>query len=338
MPRLRRSRCDGPGLTRRRAGRGFVYVDEEGRRVTDPDVLGRIRALAIPPAWTDVWICPWPNGHIQALGVDAKGRSQYLYHDTWRRERDAKKFDHALEVARALPRLRKRWGEDLDRPELDKEKVLACACRLLDIGFFRVGGERYADENGAFGLATIRKEHARINGDEVVFEYPAKSGKERLHSVADPEVREVVAALRRRRGGSPELLAHRDPTGRWVDIRSADINHYLRDLAGIDVSAKDFRTWHATVLAAVALAVSWSAATAPTTRKRAIARAMSEVANYLGNTPAVCRGSYVDPRIVDLYLDGVTIRPALDRLGEQWEPGTLATHGPVERAVLKLLS
>ena len=335
MPRLRQSDCSGPGIRRRRAGRGFVYVDEDGARVDDPGTLARIRALAIPPAWQDVWICPWANGHIQALGTDAKGRRQYRYHDAWRLRRDREKFDHMLEVAGALPALRRRCASDLDRPGLPKQRVLACAVRLLDVGFFRVGGEEYAEDNGSYGLATLLKEHARVSGEEVVFDYPAKSGNHRVQSVVDPEVREVVAALKRRRSGGPELLAYREGR-RWVDVRSSDINDYLRELSGLDITAKDFRTWHATVLAAVALAVSWRAPSSAQGRKRAIRRAVCEVSEYLGNTPAVCRSSYVDPRVVDLYLDGSTIRAALESLDKAPPQGS-ATHGPIEAAVLGLL-
>ena len=338
MPRLRQSDCSGPGLRRRRAGRGFVYLDEDGARVDDVETLDRIRALAVPPAWQDVWICPWANGHIQALGTDAKGRRQYRYHEAWRLRRDREKFDHMLEVAAALPALRRACARDLARPDMPKERVLACAVRLLDVGFFRVGGEEYAEDNGSYGLATLLKKHARVSGEEVTFDYPAKSGNHRVQSVVDPEVRDVIVALRRRRGGGPELLAYRDGR-RWVDVRSADINDYLREVSGLDVTAKDFRTWHATVLAAVALAVSWRAPSTTHGRRRAVRRAMCEVAEYLGNTPTVCRSSYVDPRIVDLYLGGSTVRAALERLDAGPDKGSpsSATHGRVEAAVLNLL-
>jgi DNA topoisomerase I len=333
-PRLRRVDCSTPGLTRRRAGRGFVYL-RDGERITDPEVLGRIRALAIPPAWTDVWICPLPNGHIQAVGTDAAGRKQYRYHDAWRARRDQEKFDHMLDFARALPTLREVLRDHLASAEMGRERVLACATRLLDIGFFRIGTEGYAEQNQSYGLATIEKRHVRLASGVVTFDYVAKSGQARLHALVDPDVREVVEALKRRRGGGPELLAYR--SGRkWADVRSADINTYIKEVTGEEFTAKDFRTWHATVLAAMALAVA-TEATSPTARKRAVARAMKEVAHYLGNTPAVSRSSYVDPRVVDRYQAGVTIDVEFTRLGEDVALGQLPFHGPVEGAVVDLL-
>ena len=336
MPRLRRVDCSAPGLRRRRAGRGFVYVDQNGARVTDTGTLARIEALVIPPAWTDVWICPLPNGHIQATGVDAAGRTQYRYHDAWRLQRDREKFDHMLEFGNALPALRERIANDLEQPGLGRERVLACATRLLDLGFFRIGTEGYAEQNQTYGLATIRKEHVTARGTVVEFDYASKSGKQRLQSIVDPSVVDVVKTLKRRRSGGPELLAYQRD-GAWCDVRSADINAYIKDVTGGDYSAKDFRTWTATVLAAVALAVS-SNAKSPTARKRAVTRAYQEVAHYLGNTAAVCRTSYVDPRVVDRYLAGVTVAKALERLGANAQEGHLGTQGEIEWAVLDLLS
>jgi DNA topoisomerase I len=330
-----------PGIRRRRAGRGFTYHDATGRRVTDPQVLERIKSLVIPPAWTDVWICDDPRGHIQAMGTDARGRRQYRYHDSWRQRRDREKFDHMLDFARALPKLRHHIVEHLQEQDLSRERVLACASRLLDLGFFRIGTEGYAEENQTYGLATMHKRHVKIDGNTVTFDYVAKGGKRRIQSVVDPDVAAVVENLKRRRGGKPELLAWRRGTT-WVDVRSTDINAYIKETTGGDFSAKDFRTWNATVFAAVALAVSTDARSA-TARKRAIARAMQEVAHYLGNTPAVCRSSYVDPRIVDRYLAGATIRPALEKAGDAALGATeearnaMYTQGAVELAVLELL-
>jgi DNA topoisomerase IB len=335
MPRLRRVDCSAPGLTRRRRGRGFAYLDQNGNAVTDAATLQRIEALVIPPAWTDVWICPLPNGHIQATGVDAAGRRQYRYHDAWRVQRDRLKFDHMLEFGRALPTLRERIAADLDIEGLPRERVLACATRLLDLGFFRIGTEGYAEQNQTYGLATIRKEHVTVRANVVEFDYVAKSGKQRLQSIVDPTVVEVVRALKRRRAGGAELLAYQRD-GAWYDVKSVDINAYIKDVTGGDFSAKDFRTWAATVLAAVALAVSAEARSA-TARKRAVARAYQEVAHYLGNTPAVSRASYVDPRVVDRYLAGVTVAPALERLGDGAQEGHLGTQGEIEWAVLDLL-
>jgi len=335
VPRLRRVCCTDPGYARRRAGRGFTYVDADGNRVTDVEVLARIHSLVIPPAWTAVWICTHPHGHIQAVGTDARGRRQYRYHDLWRLRRDREKFDHMLQFARVLPRLRKACARDLARPELDRRRVLACAVRLLDLGFFRIGSEGYAEENQSFGLATIRKDHVRVEDDIVTFDYMSKSGKRRIQSVVDAEVHAVVRALKRRRGGRPELLASREGR-RWVDVKSTDINDYIKEITGGDFTAKDFRTWSATVLAAVALAVS-SEARSTTARKRAVTRAMKEVAHYLGNTPAVCRSSYIDPRVVDRYAEGATVAASLGKLGADAEFGQLSTQGAVERAVLDLL-
>ncbi len=333
--RLRTVSPSQPGLTRRRHGRAFLYFDH-GERVTDAAVVTRIKSLVIPPAWQDVWICRWPNGHIQAVGTDAADRRQYLYHEQWRRQRDEAKHDRVLKVAARLPTARATVAQHLVLEGMPRERALATAFRLLDLGFFRIGGEAYAEQNGSYGLATIRRDQVRVEGDAIVFEYVAKSGKDRYVALGEPAVRECVELLKRRRGGNPELLAYR--VGRqWRDVTSEDINDYVKQVVGGEVSAKDFRTWHGTVLAAVALAVSTNAASTPSGRKRAIARAMREVADYLGNTPAVARASYVDPRVIDLFEDGVTIEHALRRLGEGAEAGHPATHGAVERAVLRLL-
>jgi DNA topoisomerase-1 len=336
MPRLRRVDCSKPGIARRRYGRGFAYHDERGRKVEDPDLLARIRELVIPPAWRDVWICPDPRGHLQATGTDAAGRKQYLYHPAWRARRDAEKFDDMVAFARDLPALRERVAADLEgSEEPTRERVLACALRLLDRGFFRIGTEVYAEENDSYGLATMRKEHVRVNGTgTMVFDYPAKGGQRRVQGVVDPLACAVVAALRRRRGGGSGLLAYRERR-RWHDVRSPDINAYLKEATGGDHSAKDFRTWNATVLAAMALAVSDAVGGSPTGRKRAIRRAIEEVAHYLGNTPAVCRASYIDPRVFDAYRGGLIIRP---ELSSPAEPGEPAIHQrPIEEAVLDLL-
>jgi DNA topoisomerase-1 len=335
VARIRRVDCSGPGIRRRRRGRSFSYEDPTGAVIDDPEVLARIRGLGIPPAWKDVWICPIPTGHLQAVGTDAAGRRQYLYHEAWRTRRDQAKFDHMLEFAHALPGLRERAAEHLAGDGLSRERVLACATRLLDRGFFRMGTEGYAEQNQTYGLATIQKRHVRLDGDLISFDYVSKSGKRRLASVLDPAVSEVVAQLKGRRGG-PELLAYR--RGReWVDIRSDDINAYIKEQTGGDFTAKDFRTWSATVLASVALASSFPQARSRTARARAISRAVKEVAHYLGNTPAVCRASYIDPRVFDRYRSDLTIAGALTQLGDVGEYGEPAHQGPVEEAVLELI-
>jgi DNA topoisomerase IB len=338
MARLRRVDCSAPGLTRRRRGRGFEYVDKDGVRVEDPEVLERIGELVIPPAWSDVWICPFPMGHIQATGIDARGRKQYIYHRKWRERRDQEKFDAMVHFARCLPKLRRRVNRDLrGDEELTQQRVLATAVRLLDRGFFRIGGEDYAESNDSYGLATMRKSHVTVTKPDLIrFEYPAKSGQHRIQSIVDPDVFEVVEVLKRRRGGGEELLAYKSG-GRWTDVRSEDINGYIKASAGEDFSAKAFRTWNATVLAAVALAVSGPAALgSKTARKRAVTRAVKEVAHYLGNTPTVCRASYIDPRIFDRFDSGLTISGALPELGEEADLASI--HGPIEEAVLELIA
>lgn len=337
MARLKRVDCSSPGIQRRKSGKGFTYLDQNGNNVVDEDVLRRIRTLVLPPAWSDVWICAHPMGHIQAVGIDARGRKQYRYHDDWRIKRDVEKFDHMLDFAKALPVIRETTSDHLTQDGLTRERVLACAVRLLDLGFFRIGTEGYAEENQTFGLATIRKSHVKIAGDVITFDYIAKSGKRRIQSVGDPDVLAVIRELKARRGGGPELLAWRNGN-RWVDVKSADVNAYIKAITGGEFSAKDFRTWSATVLAAVALAVSSEVARSESGRKRAVARAMKEVSAYLGNTPAVCRSSYVDPRVVDYYTSGATILDALACLDEESGLGGLHTHGAIEVAVLELLS
>jgi DNA topoisomerase-1 len=335
-PRLRRADTAAPGIRRLRHGRGFRYVTPDGEPVTDPEVLGRIAELVIPPAWRDVWICPYPGGHIQATGIDAVGRKQYLYHPRWRERRDQRKFDDMVAFARVLPALRAHVDARLRNDGLGRERVLACAVRLLDRGLFRIGSEDYAVRHETYGLATMKKRHVRLRGAVLVFDYPSKHGKRRVQAVVDPVVAEIVAALKARRGGTDELLAFKE-AGRWVDVRSSEINAFLKEATDRDVSAKDFRTWGATVLAAVALAVSGRAPDTKAGRRRAVNRAVQEVAHYLGNTPAVARASYIDPRIFDRYADGQTIDAHHVAAGGDGEDAT-AIQGPIEEAVLDLLA
>ena len=334
MVRLRRVSSEDPGLGRVRRGRGFSYVAADGAPVTDEETITRIRGLAIPPAWTDVWISADPLGHLQATGVDAAGRRQYRYHDRWRERRDAQKFDRMLRFARSLPELRARADADLGLAGFPREKALAAGVRLLDIASFRVGSESYTKQNGSFGLATLRRDHVRVSGDVLRFDYVAKSGKRRVQDVTDRSLAPVLRSLKRRRDDNAELLAYRDPSG-WRDVRSADVNEYLKQLAGEEASAKDFRTWHATVLAAVTLA---SDAIPDTTRarRRRIVEAVKEVAEYLGNTPAVARASYIDPRLLERFEEGRTIRATLDRLGDD-DLTDRRVRDVVEAAVLELL-
>jgi DNA topoisomerase I len=340
MARLKRSDCTGTGLTRRRRGKGFEYLDEEGRRVSDPEVLERITELRIPPAWQDVWICPYPMGHIQATGVDAAGRKQYLYHEKWRERQDRKKFDAMARFAQALPDMRDQVERDLAGDGITRTRVLAAAVRLLDRGFLRIGGESYAEDNDSYGLATMLKEHVTVDSNDAInFDFTGKSGIRHVRYVVDEPVAEIVRELKRRRGGSDELLAYRGDDGKWRDIKSPDIRAYVKETAGDEYTAKDFRTWAGTVLAAVTLA-----ATDPerrkvkTSNKRMITHAVKQVAYFLGNTPAVARASYIDPRVFDRFRDGFTIEPVLIDLAEEPDIGQPAIQGRVEEAVLDLIN
>ncbi|MCP3754574.1 DNA topoisomerase IB [Streptomyces sp. TBY4] len=334
--RLRTSDPHVPGWRRVRHGRGFRYLDTAGTPLSPAD-RERVRALVIPRAWQDVWICPWPNGHIQAVGTDDAGRRQYLYHSAFREQQDAAKHEHVQEVARSLPRLRKQVAQDIAGRGLTRTRVLACITRLLDLGFLRIGGERYARDNGSFGLTTLLREHAACRRGEIRLRFPAKSGKEVTRTMVDQQAHAVVRALLRRQDESPRLFAYWEQ-GTWHDVHAGDLNAYLQDGAGKDLTAKDFRTWYATVLAAVALAVSESTADESSARRgKVVARAVREVSDYLGNTPAVCRASYIHPRLIELYEDGRTIADALGKLGKDGSFGQPATHGAVERAVLRLL-
>ena len=304
MVRLRRSDANAPGIRRVRSGRGFRYLDPEGVPVT-PELRERIEALVIPPAWTDVWIAPHANGHIQATGLDGLGRRQYLYHPTWREQKDRIKFDRVLALAETLPAARRGVTIDLRRDDLSRERALAGAFRMLDSGSLRVGSERYAQEHGSFGLSTLLCGHASVTGgDTVELRFPAKSGQEWESDIRDPDLAALVTRLKRR-GGRARLLAWRDERG-WHPLSAAEINDDVRERTGGEFTAKDFRTLHGTVTAAIALA-RIGPKSSPSARDRAIASAIRDVAAVLGNTPAVARSSYVDPRVLDHYRDGVTI-------------------------------
>ncbi len=335
--RLHRSDCSGPGFRRVKRGRGFTYLDEEGSPIVDTEVIERLRGLVIPPAWKDVWICNDPWGHLQATGIDAAGRKQYLYHSRWRERRDREKFKRMEAFAESLPKLRRRLRVDIgDASDLGRETVLACAVRLLDVGLFRIGSEQYADEDHGVGLATVRRDHVTVKHDgAIVFDYPAKGGIRRVHTITDPLAGEVVRALRRRRGGPEELLSFRERR-RWMPLRSDDINDYLKEHLGSEFSAKDFRTWNATVLAAVSLAVEGEIAGSKTGRKRAMDRAVAGVSELLGNTKAVARRAYIDPRVFDRYQSGWTITAGLKRIGDL-TPGDDRGRARLEAAVLDLL-
>jgi DNA topoisomerase IB len=293
-----------------RRGRGFSYEWADGRKVEEPAVIDRIAGLVIPPAWTDVWICPHPRGHIQAVGTDAAGRRQYRYHDEWRVKQDAAKFEHVQEFARGLRRLRRVVARDLNGRGLSRARVLAAGARLLDTAALRVGGEAYARDDevlgeATFGVATLRRDHVQVRGEVLTFCFPGKGASQVECEVRDAVLARVVRSLLRRNDPSDELLAHWTG-GQWCDVRSADLNSYLREASGLDISAKDFRTWHATVGAAIALSIT-PTPRSRTGQRRAVAAAMRQTARLLGNTPAVARSAYVDSRVVDRFTQGETI-------------------------------
>jgi DNA topoisomerase I len=309
--RLRRSVLSGPGIARKRRGNGFAYYGPDGELLTDVDTLQRIKELVIPPAWKKVWISSYPNGHIQAVGTDAAGRRQYLYHPAWQQERSEEKFDRVLELSTQLPAWRTSVARDLAGRGLTRERVLALALRLLDRGYFRAGGEEYAEEHESYGIATLLCEHVTVRRDAVEFDYPAKSGVRRTVEIEDAAVVRAVRSLMRRAQRTERLLMCRNASG-WVNIQADDLNTRFKELVGDDYTVKDLRTWHGTVLAAAAFAD----ADPPVSQrvvKRVEAAVMREVAEELGNTPAVARGSYVDPRVVIGYEQGLTIAAAARR-------------------------
>jgi DNA topoisomerase I len=334
--RLRRVDCSAPGIGRVRRGRGFSFVDEDGNPVDDAEGRARISELAIPPAWTEVWICSDPHGHIQATGYDDAGRKQYLYHDAWRAHRDRRKFEEMVEFGSLLPSLRERVARDLSLRGLVRDRVLGCALRLLDLGFFRIGSERYATDNETYGLATLKRRQVSLEQGTAVFDYRAKGSKRNVQIVADPVVLPTIRALKRRRSGGDKLLAFRNGRG-WRDVRSDDVNEHLKEVSGGEFSAKDFRTWNATVLAAVALARHDPTELSKTGRRRATNEAVKTVAGYLSNTPSVCRSAYIDPRVIDRFDSGETIRHSLDRELNGTEPGQFPDRERIEAAVLALL-
>jgi DNA topoisomerase I len=320
--------CDlQPGLRRQRASAGFLYLDEHGEPIEDPVVLDRIHGLAIPPAWTTVWIAPSADAHLQATGFDSRGRKQYRYHPAWRHERDELKFHDMEAFGRAQPRLRSRIELGLaDRREpLNHRRVLALSLRLLDIGLLRVGSDRYARDNRHYGLTTLLREQVTVGPEQAVFDYVGKAGKRQRLAVADAPTLEVLAPLKRRRQGPRELLVFRGENT-WTRIHREDVNNFLRAEARGPFSAKEYRTWNATVIAAATLA-----ALEPRPSRAAIV-ASQAVATALGNTPTVARQSYIDPRVFDRFSDGRAI--ALDRLpSDPWQ-----ARARIERRVLAMLS
>jgi DNA topoisomerase IB len=316
-------------------GRGFAYYDVDGSLIRD-DRLDRIKALAIPPAWKDVWICPWPGGHIQATGVDAAGRRQYRYHDEWRARRDAEKHQRVLQIAAQLPDVRDAVKAGLRTRGLNRDRVLATAIRLLDLGAFRVGSEQYEEENGTYGLATLKRAHVSVRGERTFYSYVAKGGIEREVEILDRPTATVVRQLLERPADAGEdLLAYQTDDGEWRDVTSAEINAYLKEISGAEITAKDFRTWTATVLMAAALAEA-PPPTTRTARKKLVTAAYRQVSEQLGNTPAVCKASYVDPRVVDRFENGETVAEALRRADDA--EADRDSQKVLEAAVCQLLS
>jgi DNA topoisomerase-1 len=334
------------GLTRRRRGRGWSYHDETGAPITDAEVIARIKALVIPPAWQDVWISPDPRGHIQAVGTDAAGRRQYRYHDDWRTARDREKHDRVLTLGRRLVTVRTEVVTRLGAAGLGRDRVLAGGVRMLDLGVFRAGGEEYApgddDEDGTFGLATLRREHVTLKRGAVLFSYPAKGGVPRALALKDPLLHKMVNSLLRRRGGGEDLLVYRNGRRDWHDVRAEDLNAAVKELAGDEYTCKDLRTWNGTVLAAVTLAAGTATSGIPRserTRKRVVNQAVKQVSEHLGNTPAVARSSYIDPRVLEQFAEGRTVLPALRKLsGPMPDLTDDATRAEVERAVVRLIA
>jgi DNA topoisomerase-1 len=331
VPRLRRTSPDQPGWTRRRAGKGFVYLDQAGRRLPEEDAR-RVRDLVIPPAWQDVWVTPHENGHLQAVGTDDAGRRQYLYHPVWRVKRDAEKFDRMQDFGRALVKARELVVADLGREGMPLERACAAAVRLLDLGYFRIGNDIYADTHGSFGLTTLERRHVKRHQDRLVFAFVGKSGVDHRIEIDDATVIDAIEIMRRRRGADLRLLAYRNGRS-WRSILPDLVNEYVRASTGLEATAKDFRTWHATVLAAAALAETDEPGETQASRKRAVAGAMKEVSEFLGNTPTLARSSYVDPRVIEAYEEGKTIRGTTRRTYDTPDERQAA----LERATLKLL-
>jgi DNA topoisomerase-1 len=320
--RLRTVSCQSPGWRRVRHGRGFRYVDEAGEALR-PEQVDRVKALVIPPAWTEVWICPDERGHLQAVGTDAAGRRQYLYHPEWRRKRDEQKFDRAIDLGRRLPRARAALKRQVAGDPTDRATVVAAAVRLIDLGCFRLGSETYADENGSFGLTTLQVRHVRREGPTRVFRFVGKGGIDHEIVIADRAVFGVIDALTEHRRADVRLLATREGR-RWRSLDAGEVNDRIRELLKLDVTAKDFRTWKATTAVARHLA-DVERAPSSSGRARQVREAIAQAAEMLGNTPSVARSSYVDPRVIDLFEDGHTI-------------GHARTENGVDRAVVDLLT
>ena len=316
-PRLRRINCNGPGITRRRYGKGYSYRAADGSKITDAETVERINQLAIPPAWRNVWISPVPNGHIQATGIDDAGRRQYIYHPRWRELKDREKFDRALDFGDALPKARPAITRILRSEGPSEQRAYAAAFRLIEDAGLRIGNEEYAQTNGSFGVTTIQIRHLRVRGSVIELDFPAKSGQQWTGNIEDPDLAEALKPLLKNREPDEQVLGYVDDDGEFTPISSAGLNDFIREQCGEDFTAKDFRTWQGTVAAAIALAAHPPEHSSPTARKKAVAAAMREVAEHLGNTATIARKSYVDPRIIDRFMNGETIDANTYRAAER---------------------
>jgi len=321
------------GFTRQGRGKNFRYFDANGEELRDKNHLARIKSLAIPPAWAEVWICPSANGHLQATGRDARGRKQHRYHPRWREARDETKFTRLIAFARALPKIRRRIAEDLKLSSLPRRKVLAAVVRLLEVSLIRVGNDEYARNNRSYGLTTMRDHHVEISGGRMRFQFRGKSGKNHTIDINDPRLAKIVKQCQDLPG--QEIFQYIDDDDTQQDVKSEHVNEYLREITGQDFTAKDFRTWAGTVLAAIALRELEKFDT-QTQAKKNMLRAIETVAERLGNTPAICRKSYVHPMVLDAYMDGALLETVKQRANEQWNP-SIGKLRPEEAAVLALL-
>ncbi|MBV8920143.1 DNA topoisomerase IB [Bradyrhizobium sp.] len=322
-----------PGIRRKKAGKGFTYIRPDGSRLTEPDTLRRIKALAIPPAWADVWICPFADGHIQATGRDIKGRKQYRYHARFRAVRESTKYEHVVAFANALPSIRERVRQDMEQRGLPREKVLATVVHLLETTLIRVGNDDYAKQNNSYGLTTLKNRHVAVDGNEVRFRFTGKSGKQWFLRLRDRRVAKIMKACQDLPG--QELLQYVDEAGNCQDVTSTDVNDYLKEITGKDITAKDFRTWAGTVLAAMALAELESFDSAAQA-KRHLRAAVEKVSARLGNTPTICRKCYIHPDVLNSYMDGKLIIE-LKSKAESELRGGMEDLKPEEAAVLALL-
>jgi DNA topoisomerase I len=324
---------DKPGILRRRAGKGFTYSGPGGSRISDVATLKRIKALAVPPAWADVWICPKQDGHIQATGRDARGRKQYRYHARFREVRESTKYHHMLHFAESLPAIRKKVTKHLALPGLPREKVLATVVNLLETTLIRVGSDEYAKENNSYGLTTLKNRHVDVNGSELRFNFKGKSGKIWRLGVRNRRVAKVIRACQELPG--QELFQYIDEAGELRDVTSSDVNAYLKEISGEDITAKDFRTWHGTVLAAMALS-EFQKFDTQAGAKKYIREAINRVAARLGNTATICRKCYVHPEILTTYVEGSLLLEVKERVEAELRED-LPGLKPEEAAVLTLL-